>query len=50
LLEAYKDKIHGHGDPDISVVSEEEIKKIQADTLEDEIYIRILELSEVSLE
>jgi hypothetical protein len=44
LFTAYKDKIHGHGDPEINVISAEEIKKLQDQTLEDEIYIRILEL------
>jgi len=29
LLDAYKEKIHGHGDPKISIVSAEEIEKLQ---------------------
>ena len=29
LFNAYKDKIHGHGDPEISVVSAEEIEQLQ---------------------
>jgi hypothetical protein len=50
LFNAYKDKIHGHGDPEISVVSAEEIEQLQEQTLEDEIYIRILELPDITIE